>query len=303
MIRKQCVSVVLCIATAMVFFGCGKGGAASQNSGQGGLESPSALVYAESIISDESDAAPQPLSYTVYRVRSGDMIGPLAEQFGITQDTLFSVNKIKAARTLQIGQYLKVPPLSGILYDVRKDGETINDIAKIYEVSAEKIVEVNHISQTQILQAGTTLFVPDAELDWQTRQEINGDLFRWPLKIKWSFTSGFGWRRSPFTGARTYHGGIDLAVPAGSNTYAALAGTVVKVGYDDTYGNHVIIAHHSGYQTLYGHFSSVDVNQGDYVSTATVIGKVGSTGLSTGPHLHFTVYKNGRLVNPLGLLP
>jgi murein DD-endopeptidase MepM/ murein hydrolase activator NlpD len=231
------------------------------------------------------------------------MISVLADEFGITQDTLISVNKIKATRTIQIGQYLKVPPLSGILYDVRKDNETINDIAKIYEVSAEKIAEVNHFSQTQILPEGTTLFVPDAELDWQTRQEINGDIFYWPLKQQWRFTSGFGWRRSPFTGARTYHGGIDLAVPSGTNAYAALAGTVTKVGYDDTYGNHVIIAHHSGYQTLYGHFSSVTVSQGQYVTTSTVIGKVGSTGLSTGPHLHFTVYKNGRLVNPVGLLP
>jgi murein DD-endopeptidase MepM/ murein hydrolase activator NlpD len=295
--------MVLCVAVAMVFFGCGKGDADSQNSGQGGLESPSALVYAEPIISDESDPAPQPLSYTVYRIRQGDTISELADQFDITTDTLHSVNKIKATKLIQPGQYLKVPPLSGILYTVHGNNETIDSIAKKYEVSAEKFAEVNHISQTQILQVGATLFVPDAALDWATRQEINGDLFGWPLKQSWRFTSGFGWRRSPFTGARSYHGGIDLAVPAGSNAYAALSGTVVSVGYDSTYGNHVIISHGNGYQTLYGHFNSVTVTQGQYVSTSTVIGKVGSTGLSTGPHLHFTVYKNGRMINPLSVLP
>ena len=72
-------------------------------------------------------------------------------------------------------------------------------------------------------------------------------------------------------------------------------------GYNNTYGNYVIIKHHSGYKTLYAHMSEIKAKQGDYVGQDTVIGYVGSTGLSTGPHLHFSVFKNGKQVNPANL--
>jgi murein DD-endopeptidase MepM/ murein hydrolase activator NlpD len=277
--------------------------------GKGGFESPEALVFADDTLAfelaseTEPDATPQPLSYTVYRVRKGDMIGPLAEEFGITQDTLISVNKIKNSRTIQIDQYLKVPPIPGILYTIPKDGEKIDDIAQRYEISPEKCVEVNHIQQMQELKAGTTLFLPDAKLDRATLQEINGDMFLWPLHRAIRISSYFSWRRSPFTGTSQWHNGLDLPAPFGTSIYAAYDGTVTAVSYNATYGNYIILTHRSGYRTLYGHMSSTLVSVGDYVWTDTVIGRVGSTGASTGPHLHFTVYKNGREVDPQVLLP
>ena len=91
---------------------------------------------------------------------------------------------------------------------------------------------------------------------------------------------------------------IDVAMPIGTPIYAALDGTVTAVGYNATYGNYVIITHHSGYKTLYGHMKSTACRKGNFVYTNTVIGYVGSTGMSTGPHLHFTVYKNGKTINP-----
>ena len=94
------------------------------------------------------------------------------------------------------------------------------------------------------------------------------------------------------------HRGIDLVVPYGSPIYAADGGTVVRAGYDGSYGNYVKIQHKNGLTTLYAHMSSILVNTGDSVSQGQVIGKVGSTGNSTGPHLHFEVAKNGSLVNP-----
>lgn len=83
--------------------------------------------------------------------------------------------------------------------------------------------------------------------------------------------------------------------------YAALGGTVTSAGFNNVYGNYIIITHHSCYKTLYGHLSAILVTRGQYVDTNTRIGRVGSTGMSTGPHLHFTVYKFGKTVNPLGL--
>ena len=243
------------------------------------------------------------ITYQTYRVKAGDMIGFIADAFDVTQDTIISVNNIKQSRLIQPGQYLKIPSMPGIIYTVKKNGETPNTIAEKYKVNADKIASVNYLNNDSELKAGTSLFVPEAELDWATRQEINGDLFKKPLHARYWLSSNYGWRDSPFNaGKRTFHGGLDMAVASGTPIYAALDGTVTAVGFNATYGNYVIITHHSGYKTLYGHMKSTACRKGNFVYTNTIIGYVGSTGMSTGPHLHFTVYKNGKTINPFTVL-
>ena len=243
------------------------------------------------------------ITYQTYRVKAGDMIGFIADAFDVTQDTIISVNNIRQSRLIQPGQYLKIPSMPGIIYTVKKNGETPATIAEKYKVNAEKCALANYMNVNSELKAGTSLFVPDAELDWATRQEINGDLFKKPLHTRYWLSSNYGWRDSPFNaGKRTFHGGVDMASSTGTPIYAALDGTVTAVGYNATYGNYVIITHHSGYKTLYGHMKSTACRKGNFVYTNTVIGYVGSTGMSTGPHLHFTVYKNGKTINPLVVL-
>ncbi len=315
-LRKKYVCVAAAVAAVGVSFAIFS--AVSRHSirtGQGGFETAFMPIMQDGqIVTDGDDVSADmffsesdvsvsdgSLSYSVYRVKSGDMIGVIAEQFGLTQDTIISVNNIRQSRLLQIGQYLKIPSMPGILYTVREDGEVLDSVAQKYRISAEKCAEVNNVSLETSLSAGTTLFLPEAELDWVTRQEINGDLFSRPLKTKYYFSSYYGWRQSPFTGARSFHSGIDMAAPRGTPVYAALSGTVVQAGWSNTYGNYVQIKHHSGYQTLYGHLDKILVSKGAYVYTTTKIGLVGSSGLSTGNHLHFTVYKNGKTVNPQNL--
>lgn len=257
--------------------------------GQGGLDLSPAEVAKEDV--------PE-LYYTVYRIKQGDMLGILAENYGVTQDTLISVNGIKNSRTIQIGQYIRIPSIPGIVYTTKKSGETAQTIAEKYNVSAEKIAFVNNKNTEEELTEGITIFVPDAELDWVTRQEINGDLFKRPLRKGYYFSSYYGWRKNPFSGRRTFHNGIDMAIAKGTPVYAALGGTVSATGWDNVYGNYVKVAHHSGYVTMYAHLSKITTKKGAYVTTSTKIGEVGSTGQSTGPHLHFTVFKNGRTTNP-----
>lgn len=243
------------------------------------------------------------LTYQTYRVKSGDMIGFIADTYGITQDTIISVNNIKQSRLIQVGQYLKIPSMPGILYSTKVKGETATTISEKYNVDAEKCALVNNIGLSTELERGVSLFIPDAQLDWATRQEINGDLFRRPLRHKYYLSSYYGWRNSPFNAKkRSFHTGVDFACSTGTPIYAAMDGIVTATGYNSTYGNYVIIQHHSGYKTLYGHMSKITCKKGNFVYTSTQIGKVGNTGLSTGPHLHFTVYKNGKTVNPLGLI-
>jgi murein DD-endopeptidase MepM/ murein hydrolase activator NlpD len=241
---------------------------------------------------------PQMLFHTSYTVKQGDTIGQIARDFGLNQDTILSINNIKNSRLLQIGQRLKIPNQDGVLYKVKK-GDVLGKIAENYQVEAAALKTVNELF-TERVNEGSTIFIPGAKLNLMDLQEINGDLFSWPLRGY--ITSRYGYRSSPFGGARQFHTGIDIGAAMGTPVRAAMAGRVSGVGYNETSGNYVVVTHHSGYRTLYAHLSVVRVKAGAYVRTGDRIGDVGSTGLSTGPHLHFTVYKNGITVNPSAVM-
>ena len=239
------------------------------------------------------------LLYDTYVVQSGDNISTLAIIFGLNQDTIISINKVTNTRLLQINKVLKIPNQDGILHTVSR-GDTLVSIAEKYKADAEAIQIVNELFTDDIV-TGTDLFIPGAKLDWVSLQEINGDLFIWP--VSGIITSPYGYRRSPFNESiREFHSGIDIRGGMGTPIKAAMSGRVSTVGYDGTLGNYVIISHHSGYRTLYGHMSVIRVKTGAYVAMGERIGDVGSTGLSTGPHLHFMVYKDGVTVNPRVLM-
>jgi murein DD-endopeptidase MepM/ murein hydrolase activator NlpD len=259
-------------------------------------------VAVESIISGvrelESFSKPRMLFYSSYTVQKGDIIGILAAEFGLTQDTLISVNGIKNTRLIQIGQVLRIPNQDGILHTV-KNGETPISIAEKYNSDPGAIKTANELFSDNI-HSETVLFVPGARLDSINLREINGDLFIWPASGY--ISSPYGYRASPFTGVRQFHSGLDISAAMGSPIRAAMSGRVSAAGFDNIFGNYVVISHHSGYRTLYGHMSVIRVKSGAYVGTGDRIGDVGSTGLSTGPHLHFTVYKNGITVNPRTLM-
>ena len=241
------------------------------------------------------------LYYRAYSVKQGDMVGTIAAAYQVSQDAIISLNKLKNTRTLQIGQILKIPSMDGISYTVKK-GDTPQALADKYKISLEKLATVNALTDNAITPA-SIIFLPDAKLDWATLQEINGDLFKKPLHSTYYITSRYGWRDNPFlNGSRSFHNGMDMAAPKGTAVYAALNGQVTATGYSTVYGNYVIIRHHAGYQTLYGHMNTILTSKGSFVSPSSKIGTVGNTGMSTGPHLHFTVYKNGATINPAGLL-
>jgi murein DD-endopeptidase MepM/ murein hydrolase activator NlpD len=111
-------------------------------------------------------------------------------------------------------------------------------------------------------------------------------------------TSEFGHRPNPLGKGHVFHRGIDLAAPVGTPVYAVAAGTIVKAARDRSYGNVVVINHHNGYKTLYAHNSKLQVKLGEKVKAGQLIAKVGSTGHSTGPHLHFEIHRSGQRVDP-----
>jgi len=265
-------------------------------------------IFLEEIIEGQKDEIEHPefpgnaapfLLYDYHIVQSGENISGLAVRYGLHQSTLISINKITNSRLLQVNSVLKIPNQDGILHAVRS-GETLDSITRRYNADPKAIQITNELFSDNV-RAGTDLFIPGARLEWGRIQEINGDLFIWPTNG--TITSFFGYRRDPFNPSRRhFHNGIDIKGNMGTPVRAAMAGRVSRVGFDPVLGNFVIINHHSGYRTLYGHLSVIRTRTGAYVGQGERIGDVGNSGLSTGPHLHFTVYRNGVAVNPRALM-
>lgn len=244
----------------------------------------------------------QPVSYKNYTVAQGDTISGITYKFGLTNiSTLIAVNDIGNVRQLRSGQKLKIPSLDGLVHNVA-DSETLEGLSVRYKVTVEDILDVNDLDNANLL-VGQQLFIPGAKMDATSLQRAMGELFIWPLSGSFRITSEFGRRLDPFTGVPSSHTGIDLAMAQGTPVKAAMSGKIAVTGYTNVYGNYVIIDHENGYQTLYAHLQKpAPVKKGQRVAQGTRIGALGNTGYSTGPHLHFTVYKNGKLINPRTVL-
>jgi len=240
-----------------------------------------------------------------YSVVGGDTLASIAKKFNISVDTIKWTNNLKTD-TIKPGQSLKIPPVTGVVHKV-VSGETIYTIAKKYSTDAQKIVNFPFNDFTDLdsfgLTAGQTLYVPDGVIEEEQPRVSQRFLAQIQAGVRGS--SNFIW---PTSGVITqypvwYHMALDIANSSGPAVIAADSGTVIFVGcVRYGYGCHVIIDHNNGYQTLYGHLSSYSVEAGDSVSQGNQIGVMGSTGMSTGTHLHFEVRSGGTLLNPLNFL-
>jgi murein DD-endopeptidase MepM/ murein hydrolase activator NlpD len=245
-------------------------------------------------------------SWTEYRVQPGDNISKLAEKFSLSQGSIISINQLKEAWNLRSGIILKIPNMDGIAYTIQK-GDTISKIAEKNKVPQNAILDANDII-SETIQAGEVIFLPGGKMD---TIELNRAIKRpvidkpmiYPVNNR-KITSGFGWREDPVrpvAGHMTFHRAVDLAGKIGDPVKAAMKGTVLHVDNNRNLGNFIILKH-GEYQTLYAHLSSVLVNKGEGVNQGQLIGRVGETGYTTGPHLHFEAFRNGNRVNPLELL-
>lgn len=259
----------------------------------------------------------QPMDYIIYEVQEGDTISGISVQFGIPQREIVQENEISNKHRIVVGQQLKIR-LKEQDYIVQH-GQTLADIAEQKGVTVEEIIAYN-----PILQEGQPLTFPGQHLkiptappepayqplsnprknkltiasrsDSRSSREISG--FSWP--VSGTITSSFGprWGRM--------HNGIDIANSKKSETpiVAAKAGLVSEAYYHKGgYGNLVILDHGHGIETYYAHLSKIEVKVGDEVKEGEIIGYMGSTGNSTGYHLHFEIRKDNQPVNPIHYLP
>lgn len=250
-----------------------------------------------------SGQASKPKAPLKYTVAPGDTVSEIADRFGISSETVMWANNLTNPEGLQIGEELVILPVSGVLHTVTS-GDNVNDLALVYGVSPESIAEFNSLADPNSLQVGDKLVVPDGKIQMARATGISrGGRSAAPPSASGSFRWPAGGSISQYFGEYG-HSGIDIASAQGNPVYAADGGVVVtalKLGYG--YGWHLVIDHGNGYKTLYSHLSAFYVDYGERVGKGEQIGAVGSTGLSTGPHLHFEVFQNGVRVNPLKFLP
>lgn len=247
-----------------------------------------------------------------YTVESGDTLSSVAKKLGVSTDTIKWANDLNNINSISPGLKLKILPVTGIAHSV-KSGDTVESVAKKYQANAQAIVDFpfNDVPDDFKLKVGQVLIVPDGVKEeakpisrpqpqylakgpssTTSFQAPGGGSFIWPTLG--SLTQYFAW----------YHRGIDIANRAAPGIGVADGGTVVVAGWPDNsgFGNRVVVDHGNGYKTLYAHLSNVYVSVGQTVSRGQVIGQMGSTGRSTGTHLHFEIYFKGVPLNPLSIL-
>lgn len=275
---------------------------------------PLTLAYVNKLKKYEADLEKQgkPLLLTEYAVKEGDSLWSIASKFDLDLDTIIGSNKISNINFLKLGTVLRIPNQDGIFVKVAKN-DTVAKLADKHGSYKQAVYVANLLSDEAGLKIGNEIFLPGAKVAAvtasaartgsraaKTTVSSSSRKFRWPVMGK--ISSVFGWRRSPFGRRRVFHSGLDIRAPRGRGIVAAGDGRVVHSGWMGGYGKTIVISHPGGMSTLYGHCSSLLVRNGSTVKTGQLIARVGSTGRSTGNHLHFEVRRNGTPQNPLRYL-
>ena len=283
----------------------------------------------------------EPLKVKEYTVTAGDSLWSISHKMDIDSDTIRGSNHFRTSSALRPGVKLRIPNQEGIFYTL-KDGETVEEVAKRYRVSMTKIRLVNEGVNTAKLKADDEIFLPGAkpeairdtkpapklantpkpepkkaeitkkpqpapvktvskpEKTQRGEVAVRRSGFRWPVMGR--INSPFGWRTHPVTRRRDFHTGIDIKASRNDPIKAAGSGHVVYSGWMGGYGKVLVIEHSNGQSTLYAHCSTLLAGKGASVSSGQLVAKIGTTGRSTGPHLHFEVRNGSSPVNPIKYL-
>ncbi len=263
------------------------------------------VPYVEAVGGPVGEAAPRiPPGFTWHTLSPGETLSSVAAGYGISVDALVGANPtISSLDHLPVGVDLLIPPREGLVVTL-EPGQSLADVVSRYHVDPTEVARANHLRSPFDVQAGMMLFlpgvVPTKALSRLRKVRAAENRFIWPIHGR--ITSPYGWRNLGM-GTSPFHRGIDIAAPWGTPVHASRSGVVIFAGWsNEGYGNLVRIRHSDGDETWYGHFSTILVHVGQYVEQGAVIGREGSTGISTGPHVHFEVHIHGRAVDPMTVL-
>ncbi len=233
----------------------------------------------------------------IHIVKEEETLADIAAQYEVDIDTLRGANE-NLTDLIHPGDKLLILPQKGVLYTVT-EGDTLWRIAKLFDVEVKNILAENEKTES-FLKVGEKLFIPGGKP--RNIEPANLPVSR-QISTQFALPS-VGEVSSPF-GVRWghMHEGIDIANDSGTPVKAALAGKVTYAGWLGGYGYAIMLEHREDYSTLYGHLQSIGVEKGNFVNRGQKIGEMGSTGNSTGPHVHFEVRHDGVLINPAKVLP
>ncbi|MGI6604868.1 MAG: LysM peptidoglycan-binding domain-containing M23 family metallopeptidase [bacterium] len=232
-----------------------------------------------------------------HTVRRGETLSAIARRYGSTVSALAAINGLDNPNLIYVGQRLSIPGevrvTAGVLHRV-EHGDTLWGISQAYGVSLAALREANPGLDPKRLAVGETVLVPGVARANVSRQ-ASATSFVWPTRGQ--ISSHYGWRNGRM------HYGLDIAAPVGTAVVAAAPGRVVSTAWNGGYGHTVTLEHPGNVQTIYAHCSKYLVKPGAEVKRGQAIARVGNTGNSTGPHLHFEVRIAGRPQNPIRFLP
>lgn len=278
----------------------------SENSGSNYLLAAANKAGADTLVSSLPKG-----ETTEYRVQNGDTVSSISQKFGVSMDTIIWENNLKSVDAIKVGQIIRILPVSGVKHTVKR-GETIYSIAKDYKVDAQNIIDYPFNTfandETFALAAGQELIIPDGIKPKEISVDTSKNIARTVAPIPGVVGEGnFMWPTSGHISQKFYwyHQAVDIANPSNPDVVASQGGTVVTAGWNaGGYGNYVVVDHGNGYKTLYAHMvnNSVIVKAGQKVNQGQKLGVMGSTGRSTGTHLHFEVIGPGGKLNPLTVL-
>jgi len=232
-----------------------------------------------------------------YRAKKDEDLFDIAARCNVPYGTIATVNRVHASDTIEGGSLLLLPTIQGIFIpeQPQSDLERLLFSARADRQGVPVVLRGNKGTER-------FFFFPGEDFSPTERAFFLNTAFRYPLPA-FHLTSGFGLRRNPVTGHLVFHEGLDLAAPEGTEVYACREGTVQEIGYNAIYGNYVLLQHEGGWTSLYGHLSAVLTVLHKNLQSGSLLGRVGSTGQSTGPHLHFELRQNGKPLNPANVLP
>ncbi len=238
-----------------------------------------------------------------YRLNKGDTISLISRHYHISVSTILSLNKIENVKKMGEGQVLLIPEIDGILHKVEKD-ETFESILEHYQIEMKDLLYYNpYIALREgnfILLPEQELFLPGVSLPEQELRSHMGELFIYP--VQGTVIKGYGHIQDELTQIESFHNGIDIKGDLGEPVRASLDGKVIARGFNSSYGNYVIIEHGGNYRTLYAHLDKSVVEKNDKVLQGEIIGVLGMSGYARMAHLHFSLFKGKKSIDPLDYL-
>jgi len=240
---------------------------------------------------------------TIHRIQAGETYWDIAHRHNISLETIIGANPHLPSLAATEGLELVIPSENGVLFPIDDAADAVRMLTRVGNPLSMRVKGDFRQGVFDLLSLDDIRFVfiknAKPRIVGEALQDLYDIRMAFAVPVRGQFTSFFGVRNDPIYKEATFHNGVDIRAPTGTPIRPLADGMVSRVGWNEGYGLSVFVLHRNGYETMYGHCSVIRVAQGDMVTKNDIIAEVGSTGRSTGSHLHFVVKRHGQLVDPL----